>query len=802
VSLFGQVIDFPDSNFKDALVNTLCVDETGNGIGDRSADLNADGEIDETEALQLSSLVLKSHVITSLVGIEYFENLEVLDCSFNLLSNLDLSGLVKLADLDCSFNELTQLELGGLTQLSNLKCSINNLGDLNLEGLVMIESLDCSGNDLSELNLNSVPQLRFLDCSYNTITALELSGLTKLSTLFCDENNLTELDFGVLTQLTNIDCSHNDLIDIDLSGLNLLIEFVCVGNSLTELDISHAQDLGVLACYENQLTDLDLSGLKKLFILLCHENNLTELEISDLTSLMVLECNENELKYLDCSSTQELVGLNCSANDLDYLNIKTGSDFQDFEFSDNPDLAYICCDDYNLGVVENLVYQYGMTDVVYNSYCSFTPGGQFYTIQGKAEFDGDENGCDDQDLGILMKFNITDGVVAGSLITSVSGSFIIPVQEGDHTITPIIENPEFFEVTPSPFVASFPSSSDTIVQDICVTPKGTLSMLDITIVSVGPPARPGFTAAYKVICKNVGNQLESGVISFYYDEDLLDYESASQEPDLLDIGEIKWYFEDLLPFEKTSYFVSLNVNTPTETPPVNVDDVLIFEATANDALFRLANTVVGSYDPNDKTCLQGETITPEMIGEYVDYKIRFENTGNYAAENVVVRDDIDATTFDISTLQITDASHVVYAQIRNNTVEFIFEDIQLPFEDETNDGYVAFKVKTLSSLSLGDSFSNFADIYFDFNPPIRTNTAVTEVAEPNVSSVDDKLGDDTISLSPNPAQTSLALDNVEVGSRFQLFSIDGHEVLSAEITESTQKVDLAGLANGVYSLVY
>ncbi|MBL0101347.1 MAG: hypothetical protein IPP49_16015 [Saprospiraceae bacterium] len=92
-----------------------------------------------------------------------------------------------------------------------------------------------------------------------------------------------------------------------------------------------------------------------------------------------------------------------------------------------------------------------------------------------------------------------------------------------------------------------------------------------------------------------------------------------------------------------------------------------------------------------------------MIGKYVDYLIRFENTGNYAAENVVVKDIIDTKTFDVSSLQITDASHEVYTRIEGNKVEFIFENINLPFDDANNDGYIAFKIKTLPTLVLGDS---------------------------------------------------------------------------------------------------
>ena len=41
------------------------------------------------------------------------------------------------------------------------------------------------------------------------------------------------------------------------------------------------------------------------------------------------------------------------------------------------------------------------------------------------------------------------------------------------------------------------------------------------------------------------------------------------------------------------------------------------------------------------------TITPDQVRAYVDYLIRLENTGTFAAENVVVTDTINTTYLDI-----------------------------------------------------------------------------------------------------------------------------------------------------------
>ncbi|MEY3242008.1 MAG: hypothetical protein RIR11_3447, partial [Bacteroidota bacterium] len=43
--LYAQIVNIPDANFKNALVNTNCVDTDGDGFGDTDADINDDGEI-------------------------------------------------------------------------------------------------------------------------------------------------------------------------------------------------------------------------------------------------------------------------------------------------------------------------------------------------------------------------------------------------------------------------------------------------------------------------------------------------------------------------------------------------------------------------------------------------------------------------------------------------------------------------------------------------------------------------------------------------------------------------------------
>lgn len=133
---------------------------------------------------------------------------------------------------------------------------------------------------------------------------------------------------------------------------------------------------------------------------------------------------------------------------------------------------------------------------------------------------------------------------------------------------------------------------------------------------------------------------------------------------------------------------------------------VISEETPDDNTFVLSQTVIGAYDPNDKTSLEGEQLAPDHIGKYLHYNINFENTGNADAINVVVKDYIDPLKFDINSLQVLNSSHAIKIKVSGNTVEFIFENISLRPSAQYpigGHGNVLFKIKTNPNLVVGDT---------------------------------------------------------------------------------------------------
>jgi uncharacterized repeat protein (TIGR01451 family) len=242
-----------------------------------------------------------------------------------------------------------------------------------------------------------------------------------------------------------------------------------------------------------------------------------------------------------------------------------------------------------------------------------------------------------------------------------------------------------------------------------------------------------------------------------------------------------------------------------ETPAINAGNNLgygsiifpmITDEQPNDNHSDLKQLAVNSFDPNDKTCSEGAITNATVIGKYVTYVIRFENNGTFPAQNIVVKDMIDTTKFDITTLVPVSASHSFTTKItENNKVEFIFENINLPFDNSNNDGYVAFKIKTKSTLVVGDSFANSAKIYFDYNFPIQTNTATTNI---QTLKIQDFEFNNYFSLAPNPVKNELQIDTKKdiTISSISIYNTLGQLIFV--VTTPEKNIDVSSLKSGNY----
>jgi len=831
---YSQIINFPDTNLKNKLLsasssNTVAKDSAGNSV---AIDTNTDNEIDVAEALLIYELNVQSSNIVDLTGLENFVNLTSLEINLNDITTFEGTAFPNLEYLNFSNNDITSTNLNGLSNLeifwaygnpfttidvSNLSALTffdisysNNLTSVDVSNLTNLTNLSASSNDsMTSLNLSGCTALEDLNCQYSALTSLDLSGLENLSTMFAESNNIATIDVTGAVSLGNINISFNEVTSLVVEDLPVLQSISADGNLISNLEIQNCPLFFTLVMGDNQLTTLDLSGAPNTTIVQVPNNLLEELILAENNEISQINLAVNQLSEIDLNNC---VNLNWgSFNDnpnLESILIKNGSFESLFNININnlPNLQYVCSDEEQINEVQSWLVNNGYTNVNLNTYCSFTPGGEIFEIQGMSRFDFDIDGCSTQDPIVpFMSYTIDDGTTTASGFASNTGFYYIPVQEGSYTITPNNPDPSLYDVIPSSITVVFPGSANPYEQDFCFAPNSVVNDLEVVVTPL-IPARPGFDADYQLLVKNVGNQVLSGDVQLSYLENFVTYVDSDIPYDVSDVNSFTWNFEDLAPFQSFSVKITFNVNPPTDPNfPVNIDDVLTYTATVNpivgdanpvDNIFILEQIVVGSFDPNDILCLEGENISLNEVGEYVHYRIRFENTGTFLAENIVVKNIIDTQKFEMSSLVVLEGSHEFITRITDNQIEFIFEEINLPFDDENNDGFLIYKIKTQPTLEEGDIFTNNAEIYFDFNFPIITNTYSTTVG--NQLSTPDNEVLDRIVIFPNPTDSFLYLQSTLTIKSYEIYDILGQKIISNAVISDRSTIDISSLQVGNY----
>jgi hypothetical protein len=192
----AQIVNIPDANFKNALVNNLCVDADEDGIFESDVDINNDGEIQVSEAELVIKLKVEYDEISSLEGIQSFSNLKSLQCKFNELTSLDLSQNPDLEILTCYRNQLTNLNVSQNPNLIILSCGNNQLTNLDVTQNPNLRILYCRVNQISHLNVSQNFELEELRCSLNQLTSIDVTQNQNLKLLGCSDNQLTSLNIN------------------------------------------------------------------------------------------------------------------------------------------------------------------------------------------------------------------------------------------------------------------------------------------------------------------------------------------------------------------------------------------------------------------------------------------------------------------------------------------------------------------------------------------------------------------------------------------------------------------------------
>ena len=455
----------------------------------------------------------------------------------------------------------------------------------------------------------------------------------------------------------------------------------------------------------------------------------------------------------------------------------------------------------------------GSTDLITSSYDDsqvawFENLGTAFTntISGVVRLDANGDGCDDSDATIPnLLIQSDNGINSFATFTQADGSYRFSANQRVFTTAISSALPAYFVGVPTSHTLDFIDSTATILEaDFCVEASQLVNDLNVVVYPDLDDPRPGFETSYRLLYSNNGSTPQSGAITFQYDEAKLDFLSASQGPSAQTAGTLSFEYTDLLPFETRS----IALDFVLFAPPINSsgDELLttvMITPTAGDTneednSFELAQTVINSYDPNDIRVLEGEEITIEEADNYLHYIIRFQNTGTASAINVRVNNVLD-NELDWSTLQLEGLSHPGRVEIMDgNLVDFIFDGINLPdstSNEPASHGFIAYKVKPRSDVAVGDIFTNVADIYFDFNPAIVTNTVNTEIVLP--VSVDGPVAQ-LVRVFPNPAATTLTIEAGEVIHSVRVYDVNGRLLQNLKPANEMTRLDVATLRTGLY----
>ncbi len=613
------------------------------------------------------------------------------------------------------------------------------------------------------------------------------------------------------------DADTNDDGEIQLEEAQAVTKLSVANQNITDLTgIENFSNLTSLDCSSNQITALTLNNMVSLQGLSISYNAITALSITNCFNLIYFHCFNNPMTSIDLSSTAVQYYRIVNNPNLMDVNLKNG--FSEYgainskaippplppELYDNPNLQYICCDDIEVGAVRIHTQLGGdpLPDTInINSYCTFSPGGTYNTIHATTTLNCGSNAVPLQHQKVKLTYSTLQTKQAFTDNNGVANMYIGP---NTIVVEPVLTNPDYYTVSPPNYSYTFTGTSETINPIFCFTPTGNHPDLEVNLVPQ-QRARPGSYCIYQLIYKNKGNQIQSGALTFSYDSSVLFFNTANPSVNSSTSNSLSWNFQDLAPMETRYVVVTFTLNTPQDTPAVTIGDVLQYQLaitssdtdeTPTDNVLAYNQTVVGSFDPNDKEVLEGETISIDRIGDYLHYVVRFQNTGTDYAENIVIKDILDEK-LDWYSLEMIDASHP-YRSTQNYgaQLEVFFEGINLPAtstDEAASHGYFTFKIKPKTSVVLNDVIENKASIFFDYNNPIVTNTVSTTISNLGVPKpIAATIG----TVYPNPAHDVL---NIAANSGVTIQDVIISNALGQTIVHTKDAtLDVNGLAVGTY----
>ncbi|MFT3681565.1 MAG: hypothetical protein QM791_14940 [Ferruginibacter sp.] len=718
-------------------------------------------------------------------------SLKYLNCNgssrLGLLPSLP-SSLDTLSCSECGLQTLPVLPAGlqyldcQLNPIRMLPALPNSLTYLNCSGFDMVPSSIPEYVDTARLDMPLLPssleffscymsrvkqisalpnQLRHLECWGNELTSLPPMPASLLY-LNCYRNRLHSLP-ALPNTLRHLDCSVNPLYS--LAALpDSLRTLSCGSDSLTVLPALPA-NIDTLHCAGNQLTSLPaLPG--KLLYLNCGSNAITAFPPLP-NSLIDLRCSSNLFKslaelpgrliYLDCSSNAitsltlpgNLQTLYCGNNKLTSLPaLPFGLLYIAFEWNDIYCLPELPNTGWGLSLRTDPYHLKCLPNIPANFYISFedtanwnpnpwpvlglcNPTNNIFNCQafpvvaGNIFYDYNKNGI--RDNGELIKTNTKIQLSNGDFTFSNSnGYFEIAADSiGAYTVTPVTPA-YYYDFAPASASYNFTNYDTIVYKDYGLQVNKIFDSLSVRITPVNWAARPGFSFSYLINYENAGTTTLNSNIIFNYDNNILIYDSSSSAAVINNGNNLSLNTGSLAPGESGSFTAVFHLKTTAALNDTLSAKAFISggAATSTDST---KTPIGGSFDPNDKQATSQLTPAQVIEGKYINYTIRFQNTGTDTAFNITIADTL-SEQLQWNTLELIGTSYNCKTTVNGDKVYFEFFNILLPDSNRNepaSHGFVSFRIKPKLTVPANSTIYNTASIYFDYNAPVVTNTAGT-----------------------------------------------------------------------------
>ncbi|MCC2833656.1 MAG: hypothetical protein ACLUQK_13840 [Clostridium sp.] len=162
---------------------------------------------------------------------------------------------------------LTQFENRGIksvkgieyfNELNELNCTGTAIEELDISRNLNLKTFACASTKINTLDINNNTKLKYLDYSSTKINTLDVHNITELTDLYCNDTEISEIDVSKNTKLRNLGCKDTRIKELNLSKNPELMALYCANTEISELDVSSNPALIQLYCYDTPLAWLNI----------------------------------------------------------------------------------------------------------------------------------------------------------------------------------------------------------------------------------------------------------------------------------------------------------------------------------------------------------------------------------------------------------------------------------------------------------------------------------------------------------------------------------------------------------------